>query len=437
VPTPLDNTVLRMDGWPKGLNNRLRETESEAAVLNQFEVPSSPWLREAKNVDLTKNGRALRRVGYQLLASGFTHSLWGAETLDFALCVHDGHLCIVHNTGTVVLTPLCEVVGHLPMSYAAVNGVVYYSNGVDKGRIVGGAATHWGLPEPGQPEVAVGVGTVFPGTYYVALTFEDYRGEEYGASEPVEVVIESGAISITPPTPWPEGVYGCNVYVTQANSEVYYLAKTLFMPGATTVTQPDLGVGRVLETLNFKQPSPGHALTYFSGRIYIARNDTVFFTEPLRYSLTRPAQGLFMFSDRVELLAATTDGLYVGTQGSVVYLSGTDPYNVSQVAVQSCGPIPRTLAYVPGERLGVPVARVPVWWGTDGVLVAGLPGGQIKQLTRDRLAVPKHDLGAVMLREREGMSQIVSVLRRGAETNLMGASDSVVAEIRRGCVKLN
>lgn len=437
MPTPLDNDVLRMDGWSKGVNNRLRETESQAATRNQFEIPPSNWLRKGINVDLTQLGHPLRRSGYQQLISGFTHSLWGDEQINYGLCVHEGQLSRVNTDNGVLLTPLVEVTPFLPMAYTVVNGTVYYANGIDKGRVIDGVPTNWGLAEPGQPALGTTDGTLFPGTYHVAMTFEDYSGEEYGASDPLEIIVESGAITVTPPTPWPDAVFRCNVYVTQANSEVYYLAKSLVEPGETIITQADLGKGRVLETLDFKQPQSGHILAHFNGRIYIARNDTVFFTEPLRYGLTRPAQGIYMFPERVELLAVSTDGLYVGSKGQVVFLAGMDPYDVSQIAVQSYGPIPRAMTYIAGDRLGVNARHVPVWWGMDGVMVAGLPGGQVRQLTRDRLAVPKHELGAMMLREREGMSQVVSVLRRGGETNAMGASDSVVAEIRRDCVKLN
>ena len=437
MPTPSDNDVLRMDGWPKGVNNRLRETESQAATRNQFEVPSSPWLRSAVNVDLTQLGHPLRRSGYHQLVAGFTHSLWSDEQISYGLCVHEGWLSRVTTDNGIVLDSLIEVVPYLPMSYAVVNGQVFYANGIDKGRIIDGLVYHWGLPEPGQPLIGTAEGTVFPGTYHIAITFEDYDGEEYGASDPIEAIVETGAITVTPPTPWPSSVHRCNVYVTQADSEVYYLAKSLYEPGTVTVTQPDLGKGRVLETRDFKQPQSGHILAYFNGRIYIARNDTVLFTEPLRYGLTRPAQGIYMFPERVDLLVASTNGLYVGYKGQIVFIAGMDPYAVSQVAVQPYGPIPKAVTYIAGERLGTNARHVPVWWGTDGVMVAGLPGGEIKQLTRDRLAVPTHELGAMMLREREGMSQLVSVLRKGGETNAMGASDSVVAEIRRDCVKLN
>jgi hypothetical protein len=440
MPTPLDNDVLRMDGWAKGVNNRLRETESEAATRNQFEIPSAPWLRKAVNVDLTRLGHPLRRAGYTQLSSGFTHSLWSSERTDYGLCVKEGVLTAITTDSGIQEHSLGAVVPYLPMAYTEVNGTVYYANGVDKGRISPQwDLLPWGLPVPAKPELSSAAGgSLFPGTYYVAATFEDAAGEEYGASEPAEIALEAqSSLTVSMPHAWPDGAFRLNVYVTQANSEVYYLTRQLVIPGAVSVGQSDLGKGRVLETLDFKEPPSGHVLAYFNGRIYIARNDTVVFTEPLRYGVARPAQGIYMFPERVELVAPSTDGVYVGFKGQVVFLAGTDPYDVSQIAVQACGPVPRAMTYIAGERLGVNAKHVPAWWGTDGVMVAGLPGGQVRQLTRDRLAVPKHELGAMMLREREGMSQLVSVLRKGGETNAMGASDSVVAEIRRDCVKLN
>lgn len=440
MPTPSDSEVLRMDGWPKGSNNRLRETEAQASTRNQFEVPSSPWLREAINVDLTQLGHPLRRTGYTKLSNGFTHSLWSDVSIDYGLCVKDGWLTVLDSRDGIVDVPLVEASPFLPMSYTVVNGEVYFSNTQIKGRVTPELdVLHWGVPEPGQPVLSlVANGSLFNGTYRVALTFEDADGEEYGASEPSEIVVTGQQnIEVTVPGGWPSGAFRANVYVTQAGSETFYLARQTLFPTVLTLTQSDLGRGRFLETLDLREPRSGSLLATFNGRIYIARNDTVIFTEPLRYGVTRPAQGIYMLPSNVTLLAPVPDGVYVGYEGAVVFLAGTDPYDVSQVAVSSHTPVPRAMTYIPGERLGVPQRLVPVWWGVDGVMVAGLPGGQVRELTRDRLAVPNHQAGAMLLREREGMSHVVSVLRRGGEMNLMGASDSVVAEIRRNCVKLN
>jgi hypothetical protein len=437
MPTPLDNEVLVMNGWPAGVNNRVRETEAQAATRSQFEIPSSEWLRSAVNVDLTQLGHPLRRDGYSLVDTGFTHSLWSSTRLTFGLCVKAGWLTHINMYGDQ--TSLVEVHPYLPVSYADVNGEVYWSNTAELGRVRYDFATHWGVDVAPVPVVAtVAGGSLFDGTYQVAVTCKDSSGTEHGASEPVTIDVVGGQnLVVTFGVPPANAAYW-NVYCTQANGEILYQTASVSVGTPNVaITQPDLGKGKHLETLDRHPPKPGSIVRYMSGRIYIARQDTVLFTDPLRYHLTQPSQGMFMFDDTVTLLEPTTDGLYVGGAFGVVFIQGTDPYNVTQRAVASYAPVSRASLRMAGERLGVSVDEVPLWWGKDGVMYAGLPSGELRPLTRDRLAVPSHELGAMLLREREGMSHVVSVLRRGSETNLMAATDSVVAEVRRNCVKLN
>lgn len=440
MPTPLDNEVLLVDGWAKGLNNRLRETETDAASRNQFEVPASPWLRDATNVDITQKGHALRRSGYTQLTQGFYHSLWSEPSISFGVCVKDGVLTALTTDNGIVETAVKDVNPYLPVSFCAVNGEVYWSNGTEKGRILPTlTAAHWGMPVPPQPSlVAASGGSLYAGRYQITLTYEDAHGEEYGACTPVHTDLEENAsLEVTVGAGWPSEAAVVNVYVTRPNGEIFYLAKAMYYPGTVTIAQGDLAVGRMLETLDRQDPPAGQIVREFNGRIYIARRDTVVFTEALRYGVARLSQGIYMFPSDVTLLEPSSDGVYVGMNGQIVFLAGADPYNVTQLHVSPHSPIPRSSVRVPGERFAANARHVPLWWGQDGAMVAGMPGGQILPLTRDRLALPKHQFGAMMLREREGMSQVVSVLRRGEESNNLGASDSVVAEVRRNCVKLN
>ena len=436
MPTPSDNDVLRMDGWPKGVNNRLRETESQAATRNQFEIPSSPWLRDAKNVDITADGHPKRRLGYSLVSGGFSHSLWSDPRLDHGLFVREGSLCALEADGSH--TPLTEVSPFRPVAYQYLNGAVYWSNGEVLGQVIGRQVYPWGVPVASEPAVSVAAsGGLFTGRYSVVVTYIDAQGTEHGASEAVVVDVQEGEgvhLEFSTPTP-AASAYG--VYCTQANSEVLYLVQEVAATNSQyTITQNMLGKGRVAETQHRQPPRAGQLISYFNGRLYIARRDTVFFTDPLRYHLTQPSKGIFMFDGDVALLAPVADGQYVGGSFGVVFLQGTDPYDVTQRAVRSAPPVPRAFTTVPGSQIGVGQHEVPLWWGQDGVLCAGLDGGTVRPLTEDRLAVPSHKLGAMLHREREGMHHVVSILRQ-SEDVVVGAVDTVVAEIRRGCVKLN
>lgn len=436
MPTAPDGDLLQMDGWPLGVNNRARETEPGMATNVRGRMSTSLYLREAINVDLTRYGHPLRRKGYSQVASGFTHSLWSDHALDYGLCVHEGELCKVGSSGG--LTALREVHAYAPMSYATVNREVFWSNGVNMGRVDSTGALHWSLPKPPVPVAQAVSGDLPPGRYRIASVYVDEFDEEYGASDEVVVdVVEGQAVDVTIPGGWPAEAAAVRVFASQPDGEILYDVTTGTAPGTFTLQRNMLGRGREIETLNLEPPKPATIVRYFNGRIYTARHDTVVFSEALRYGLTRPAQGIYMFPSNVTLLEPVADGVYVGSTEGVVFLQGMDPYDVQQVNVLSHSPVPRASTRVPGEFFEVNEGMVPVWWGHDGAMVAGLTGGRVEQLSKDRLAVPRFNAGAMMYREQEGMAHVVSSLQKGGEDSAMGASDSVVATVRRNTTKLN
>lgn len=432
-----DTDLLTMDGWPLGVNNRLRETEEGPKTTRRDRANTSLSLREAVNVDLTRLGHPIRRKGYELVEAGYTHSLWSHPALGYGLCVHEGYLCQVQPSG--VLVQIQEVHAYARVSYTTVNGEVYWSNGLQKGRVTKDSTLHWGLPNPPAPLLAVTEnGALAPGRYSVAVTYIDEFDEEYGASAVADVLLQSGqGLDVAVTGQWPDEAAEVAVYVSQPNGEILYRVGEYPGPFTVAIQPGQLGRGMELETQQLHPPEPGRIVRYFNGRIYMARRNTVRFTEPLRYGLTRPAQGLYMFPSEPVLLEPVSDGLFVGTSEGVVFVRGTDPYDVVQTNVLSHAPVPHTVTRVPGELMDAGSSTVPVWWGEDGAMVAGLPGGQVRQLTKDRLAVPRFKSGAMLYREREGMAQVVSSLSKGADASAMGASDSVVAEVRTNTKILN
>lgn len=436
MTSPRDKDILSIDGWPGGINNRSRETEN-VTIDNRLRIPTGQFLRGAKNVDLTVQGKSLRRRGYTLADTGYCHSLWRHKNVPFALMVKDGYLCKI--SGPVPdVDNVTTVDWGRPMSYAQVNDRVYFSNGDTVGCIgFDGALRNWGIPVPLTPIASATPGLgLNAGDYQVALTYIDAYGEESGASEPVVVTVAQGAgISVALP-PAPTEAVRTHIYATQANSEVF----ALWQPVSAATTSANLGAagagdGRVLETHHLAPPIAGHIVRYFNGRMYIAAKDVVMFTESLRYGLIRYSQSVYMMPDEVTLMEPTVDGLYIGYGNTIVFIAGDNPYEVGQKQSIARGAVEGTGTQVPGRFLGEPsIDYLPVWWSQQGGMVAGLQGGQVRQLTEDRLAVPTFGAGAILPREREGMMHLISSLRQPGE-NSFGASDSVVAEIRRNAMK--
>lgn len=340
MPTPNDDRLMAMDGWPGGVNNRVRETEQ--SVERQGEsIPTSEFLRQALNVDITTEGHPLRRRGYALAEAGYAHSVWRGGGLFFV--VIEGVLKV--GPKAAELTAITAVNRYLRMSYTTHAGTVYFSNGQESGCYSGAGLEVW------------------PGPIQEHKIHDD---------ESLELV------------------------------DNYY------------------------ETMPIGQHVASH-----SGRIYVAKQDELWFSEGMSTHITRPATNYYMLPKYIHMLQPVDDGLYISTESRIIFIKGTDPFTAEQDTVYAHGVVPFAYARIPGEKFGVHDDDVPVWWTKDGVLSVGLPGGEVKQLTRDRLALPAYGFGAVSIREREGMSHIVSSLQKGGDANNMGASDSVVAEVRR------
>jgi len=434
VTSPRDEDMLTVDGWPGGVNNRARETEN-VNLDNRLKIPVGEFLSSAVNVDLTRKGKVLRRRGYASVEAGYTHSLWRVGDAPFALMVRDGQLCKI-TAPEPLIVELQAVELSRPMSYTTVNDRVYFSNGLDKGYVDFDGAVHpWGMVIPAPPALTLSGGLgLNAGRYQVAVTYTGADGEEGGSSEvAVATVVQGGGITATM-TAAPADAMLRSVYVTQANSEVFTLYSTLPVATLTlNIGQAGMGAGRVLETQHLEPVIAGDIVRYYNGRIYFAVDNAVFFTEALRYGLVRYSQALYMMPKPVTLLEPSEDGIYVGYGDTVVFLGGSNPYEVSNSRVNSRGPVVGTGTRVPGYFLERELEHVPVWWTQQGGMVAGYPGGETKQLTQDRLAVPSFGAGAILAREREGMRHLVSTLRQPGD-NSFGASDSVVAEIRRNAV---
>lgn len=361
MSTPPENQMLRMDGWPGGINNRVRETE-QSIMRDGEAIPSSQFLRHALNVDLTAEGHPLRRKGYALQEAGFAHSAWYCREQDLFYVVISGELKVGKRPNEFVT--IDTVNRYLPMSYTWFVDRVFFSNGATTGSF--SAELGW-VEWPDQNNV-----TELP--------------REYG-----------GSISL-------QAAPSFDIDSDNAYYEV--------LPA-------------------------GQLLAAHKGRLYVAENKNIWFSQPAQPDFMRTATNLFMWPSTIEMLQPVEGGIFVGTAHDITFIAGSNPFKTERISVYPHGVVPKAFARIPGEKFGMGTDYVPVWWCKDGVMLLGMPTGQIRQLTRDRLSAPEYGFGAVSMREREGISQIVSSLQKGGDANNMAATDTVVAEIRRNNITLN
>ena len=126
-------------------------------------------------------------------------------------------------------------------------------------------------------------------------------------------------------------------------------------------------------------PLPGGQwVDYWNGRLVVARGSSLLFSEPLRYGAHNPMTGYVRFASRVEWVAPLEGGIYVGLRGSVVFLQGNTPSQLTQKTVAQ-GSAPGMAITVTGEHLSQELAatpRVAVFFTPSGFTV-GLPTGRV------------------------------------------------------------
>jgi hypothetical protein len=145
----------------------------------------------------------------------------------------------------------------------------------------------------------------------------------------------------------------------------------------------------------FSDPPVGHLIAYHAGRIWIASDNVLWFSEPFAFSWFDMAKNMFQFSSRLRMLVAVEDGLYISTTNCVYFLKGTVPSEMAQNKVHDYPSIEGTDLNAPGGQVltGEYTGQVAMWTSTRSVCL-GLPGGRVSEVTEKKLTYPDGTFGS-------------------------------------------
>lgn len=416
MPTP-----VKLEGWSQGLNTILRADSLPVDAL-----------RRCVNYDIDDAGKLARRPGAIRIHAGtiVKGTLWSNDDFSRTLFVEAGSLfeLLEYPIGTYTPRLVRTGVGSTHMAYLDLNGDTYYSNGILTGLLkADGNDVPWGTPGPGsQPNLSQGIsGELAAGTYQVAITYISATGEESGTglAATIEVAADNSSIFLTDfPAP-PAGTDFIRVYVSHRDGE------GLYRIGDIHPAAPSYEIDKVSNTAAFRlqtqfgmKPPAGDILEYHNGRIYIANNNILWFTDALRYGLVKPMKGFLQFPKRITVVKAVDDGLYVCSDRTY-WVSGVDTPQFHQREVLPYGG-------VFGTGINIPNFDAVAWFSKRGIVFGG-ENGEVLNIMQDRVAVAEYGYGAMLWREHKGIRQIVADLW-GGELNTYAAADYVALETARG-----
>jgi len=314
------------------------------------------------------------------------------------------------------------------------------------------SAVNVDIDDAGQVRRRRGYSLVSAGNYH--SLFHASNGNIYGVKNSVLGIITSnyGFTSIKTgigPRPLSYVNVGEDIYFASlTDSGIIRVNNTVSDWGATIDDgfwySPVVNPTSTLPAIRGKQlasPPMATALAYWNGRIYLVNDKVLWATELYLYNYVDKTKNYKYFESSINVLGSVGDGLYVGTDEALWYMSGIfTELKRTHVANVRC--IPGTMVDVPQE-LSIPQARanpqIPEK-AEDGLMVmssAGvllcLPGGVVYNVTQDHMLFPDARSGAAMFRRQDGINQYLSVLDSGGTpVNNARIGDYCDAQIIRG-----
>lgn len=184
-------------------------------------------------------------------------------------------------------------------------------------------------------------------------------------------------------------------------------------------------------------------LTYWNGRIYMGSGKVLWATELFLYDYVDKTRTFFQFEHEITMVDSVTDGLYVGTEGAVYFLSYEHIHatitDLKRITLLNTGVVPRSNVQVPAELIKPQLSQDPqspiknaVMFLTTSGIVAGFDGGSTYNLTQADVLLPTAQRAAAMFRRQDGINQFVAVTDSGGDpTDNARIGDYVDVEIRR------
>lgn len=179
------------------------------------------------------------------------------------------------------------------------------------------------------------------------------------------------------------------------------------------VVNPTVTLGEVRGQL-LGAPPMATEIESWSGRIYMAHKRTLWATELFLYDYVDKTRNYLQFEDDITLVAATDNGLFVGTRSTISYLSGVFSEGLRLKHVASYGVVPGSLARVQADRVHpqarqspMPDGQAVMFMTTQGIC-AGFDGGELYNITKGRVALPEAARVAALYREDSGGTTYVA-----------------------------
>ena len=406
-------------GGFNGLNNVLRP-----------ENTPDDYLKTADNVDIDKAGKIHKRKGYSLVDSGDYSSIWSNGSR--CMAVKDGDLVEVVPDYSVNL--LKESVGDY-LSFEEVNDRIYFSSDKLNGIIDDSTVRTWGISiPPSMPAISIVSGTLPEGTYQVSYTYVDEDYIESGAPVAVSVYVPNGSgLSLVIPVSLDARVVSARIYCsTQNGIELFFAAESV--PGdSATITSAAL-FSNPLTMFNLYPAPTGGIIRYFKARMYVARDNVVWYSEAYQYEHFNLDENYVELQSDVVGIMPVEDGVWIASD-NLHFAFSANPRAFNLVLKESVKMVKGTETKVSSSYIDGGDGYKWMITTDQGIFILSNQG-VCNNVTSKNLSLERGNKGSGLFVQDRGINQYLSTIQKKAPANNAVMGDIVTGTIVRNGIVL-
>jgi hypothetical protein len=166
---------------------------------------------------------------------------------------------------------------------------------------------------------------------------------------------------------------------------------------------------------NRSAPLPGQHIEYYNGRLYIARNQTIWYTDVNYFNQVDRRSSFIQLDNEITMMKAVDDGIWVCTgdinRQATHFIQGAtrDEFRLKSVAGYGCieG---SDIKVKDGSKVGEGFSGTVIMWASDGGICIGGNSGRFINTTDGKFNTPNRRFGAGLFREENGVAQYITTL---------------------------
>ena len=350
------------------------------------------YLRDAVNIDITDTGRVKLRQGSKQVSPLRFQNIWQSPLHHDVFATLDTEF--VQLDSQTWQHEVLAKIGHIQLCYEVINNLVYIASELGLWIYDGKNVRSLTIDTPATPMLNMldSGGSLKSGTYSVAISWlRDQQESALSqiASDQISLTSNSNlddpsfsSIQINLPYCFDQSITHVRIYMTDRNGgELLHHSDHPISKSNVTISSLDLGM-----TARFKGLSPmptGRYMKYWQGRLLTADKNILRFSEPLAYHLHDEKFGFVVMPQRITFILPVDGGIWVGQVTHVVFLTGTNPAEMTFQSKTSHAPVPDSAIEIDNNDIGPDISQggntTALWLAENGYLL-GTSSGQIIEL---------------------------------------------------------